>query len=56
MTEPDKAPLSRTHQLENIVDQLDEKVAREREAKGVPGGPSDREDAEVRGSEKEPPD
>ncbi|MCV7436152.1 hypothetical protein [Mycobacterium seoulense] len=56
MTEPDKAPLSRTRQLENIVDQLDEKVAREREAQGVPGKPSEREDAEVRGSEKEPPD
>ncbi len=56
MTEPHKAPLSRTEQLENIVDQLDAKVAREREAEGVPGKPSDRKDAEVRGSEKEPPD
>lgn len=60
MTEPDKdapsEPLSRTEQLENIVDQLDEKVASEREAEGVPGKPSDRERAEVRGSEKEPPD
>ncbi len=59
MTEPDKEPLSRTEQLENIVDELDEKVANEREAEGVPGKPSDREDAEPLGSanaEKEPPD
>ncbi|CPR05363.1 hypothetical protein BN971_00567 [Mycobacterium bohemicum DSM 44277] len=60
MTEPDKdapsEPLSRTEQLENIVDELDEKVASEREAEDVPGKPSEREQAEVRGSEKEPPD
>ena len=55
MTEPEKEPLSRTEQLENIVDALDEKVASEREAEGVPGKPSDREHVEVLGSEKEPP-
>ena len=56
MTEPDKEPLSRTEQLENIVDELDEKVAGEGEAEGVPGKPSDRENVEVLGSDKEPPD
>lgn len=59
MTEPDKEPLSRTEQLENIVDELDEKVASEREEEGVPGKPSDRENTERLGSEaleKEPPD
>jgi hypothetical protein len=56
MTRPDKDPESRAQELENIVDQLDEKVAREREAEGVPGKPSDREGAAVRGSESEPPD
>jgi hypothetical protein len=56
MTEPEKEPLRRTEQLENIVDQLDEKVASERKAEDVPGKPSDREHAEVRGAEKEPPD
>jgi hypothetical protein len=59
MTEPDKEPLSRTEQLENIVDELDEKVANEREAEDVPGKPSERENAEPIGSEnaeKEPPD
>jgi hypothetical protein len=59
MTEPDNEPLSRTEQLENIVDELDEKVANEREEEGVPGKPSDRENADRVGSEaleKEPPD
>ncbi|MGC2655763.1 MAG: hypothetical protein WA317_19665 [Mycobacterium sp.] len=57
MTEPDKEdPLSRAQELESMVDELDEKVADEREAEGVPGKPSDREDAPTRGSENEPPD
>ncbi|ELP46445.1 hypothetical protein I549_3634 [Mycobacterium avium subsp. avium 2285 (R)] len=56
MSEPDKDPLSRAQELENIVDQLEEKVADDREAEGVPGKPSDREDAAVRGSDDEPPD
>jgi hypothetical protein len=41
MTEPDKEdPLSRAQELESIVDELDEKVAGEREAEGVPGKPA----------------
>lgn len=56
MTEPEKEPLSRTEQLENMVDALDEKVAGERQARGVPGGPGDREHVEGRGPDKEPPD
>ena len=47
MTEPEKEdPLGRANELENIVDELDEKVAGEREAEGVPGKPSDREDVQ----------
>ena len=57
MTEPDRQdPLSRAHELESIVDELDEKVAGEREAEGVPGKPSDRADAQSRVTENEPPD
>lgn len=57
MTEPEKEdPLGRANELERIVDDLDEKVADEREAKGVPGKPSDRENAATRVSENEPPD
>jgi hypothetical protein len=57
MTEPEKEdPQGRANELENIVDDLDEKVAAEREAEGVPGRPSDREDAATRGSTNEPPD
>lgn len=59
MTEPDSepsnAPMERAHELERIVDGLDEKVAGEREAQGVPGKPSERRQAPVRGSEDEPP-
>jgi hypothetical protein len=40
-----------------MVDQLDEKVAGEREAEGVPGKPSERErEGTLGGSEAEPPD
>ena len=57
MTKPEKEdPLSRSNELADIVDKLDEKVADEREAAGVPGKPSDREDVTVRVSEDEPPD
>lgn len=56
MTASDQDPLSRAQDLEDIVDQLDEKVAREREAEGVPGRRSEREHARTRGSEDEPPD
>lgn len=57
MTEPQREdPRSRANELENIVDELDEKVANEREAEGVPGKPSDREGAPTHVSENEPPD
>jgi hypothetical protein len=56
MTGPDKDPKSRAQELESVVDQLDAKVTREREAEGVPGNSSDRERAPTRGSEDEPPD
>jgi predicted RecB family endonuclease len=56
MTGSDKDPMSRAQELESVVDQLDAKVAREREAEGVPGNSSDRERAATRGSENEPPD
>jgi hypothetical protein len=57
MTEPEKEqPLSRATELENLVDELDQKVAVERETEGVPGKPSDRDEAPVRVSENEPPD
>ena len=56
MTGPDKDPVSRAQELESVVDELDAKVAREREAEGVPGNSSDRESAPTRGSEDEPPD
>ncbi len=57
MTEPEKDdPLGRARELEGIVDGLDEKVADEREAEGVPGKPSDRENTATRVSDNEPPD
>jgi hypothetical protein len=56
MTGPEKDPMSRAQQLDSVVDQLDAKVAREREAEGVPGNSSDRESAPTLGSENEPPD
>ncbi len=56
MTEADNARLGRAEELENIVDELDDKVAGKREAEGVPGKPSDRERAAPLGSEAEPPD
>ncbi len=57
MTEPEKDdPLGRANELESIVDELDDKVADEREAQGVPGKPSDRENTAIRVSEDEPPD
>ena len=57
MTKPEKDdPLSRSNELEDIVDELDDKIADEREAEGVPGKPSDRDDVAVRVSENEPPD
>ena len=57
MTEPENEdPLSRANELEGIVDELDEKVANEREAEGVPGKPSDRENTTTEVTENEPPD
>jgi hypothetical protein len=56
MTEREQRPLDRAQQLESIVDRLDEKVAGEREAEGVPGNPNDRDRAAIRGSEDEPAD
>jgi hypothetical protein len=56
MTEPDNEQLDHSQELENIVDQLDEKVAGERESEGVPGQRGDREHAATRGLENEPPD
>ncbi|WP_162877386.1 hypothetical protein [Mycobacterium persicum] len=56
MTEFDSEQLDHSQKLENIVDRLDEKVADEREAEGVPGKPSDRERAAAGGLEDEPPD
>lgn len=55
MTEADQERPNRDQELENIVDQLDENVAGEREAEGVPGKPSDREQAAA-DSESEAPD
>jgi hypothetical protein len=56
MTGAERDQLSHAEELENIVDELDEKVANEREAEGVPGKPSDREREAARGSQDEPPD
>ena len=62
MTSADREQPDRDQELENIVDQLDENVAGEREAEGVPGKPGkpgDGEQAPVDDSaseENEPPD
>lgn len=56
MTKPDKDLRGHSEALEDIVDQLEEKVADDREAEGVAGKPSDREGAPTRGSDNEPPD
>jgi hypothetical protein len=56
MTNPDRDPVSHAQQLEDIVDELGEKVANEREAEDVPGKPSEREQAATRGTKEEPPD
>ena len=45
---------NRDQELEQIVDQLDENVMGEREAKAVPGKPSEREQDEHQGSAEEP--
>ncbi|HZC90143.1 MAG TPA: hypothetical protein VE400_05645 [Mycobacterium sp.] len=59
MTEPDRDPSNRTRELESVVDDLEDKVANEREAEGIPGNAGDRKNAVTRGSvnsEDEPPD
>jgi hypothetical protein len=56
MTTPDRDSLSHAQELENVVDELEEKVAADREAEDVPGKPSERENAATRGSGDEPPD
>ena len=56
MTKPDKELRGHSEELEDIVDQLEEKVADDREAEGVAGKPSDRERAPIRGPDDEPPD
>ncbi|OBH78651.1 hypothetical protein [Mycobacterium scrofulaceum] len=56
MTKPDKDLRGHSEELEDIVDQLEEKVADDREAEGVAGKPSDRESAPTLGSTEEPPD
>lgn len=49
--------MTHAQQLEDIVDELGEKVANEREAEDVPGKPSEREQAAATGgTEEEPPD
>jgi hypothetical protein len=56
MTGTEEDPLNRAQELERIVDELDEKVAGEREAEGVPGRPSERERAADHGSGEGPPE
>jgi hypothetical protein len=56
MTTRNNDPVGHAQELEDIVDQLEKKVADDREAEGVPGKPSDRERAPIRGSDDEPPD
>ncbi len=59
MSELNDDPQGRSDKLESLVDGLDEKVADEREAKGVPGNAADRADVVPRESEAEgvePPD
>ena len=47
---------SRDQELEKLVDDLDENVMGEREAKDVPGKPSERAQEPQRGSAEEPTD
>ena len=50
----ESAQPNRDQELEKIVDDLDENVMGEREAKGVPGKPSEREQEKQEGSAEEP--
>ncbi|OBK40628.1 hypothetical protein A5658_21035 [Mycobacterium sp. 1245111.1] len=52
-------PLGRSQKLERLVDGLDEKVANEHEAEGVPGNAAERENVvptETEAEGVEPPD
>jgi hypothetical protein len=51
MTEPRP---DRDEELEQIVDELDDRVMGEREAEDVPGKPSDRKAEQAEGSTDEP--
>jgi hypothetical protein len=50
------SPPTRDDQLEDIVDELQHDVTKERRAEGVAGNAGDRENAPTAGSEDEPPD
>ena len=50
----ESAQPNRYEELEKIVDDLDENVMGEREAKDVPGKPSEREQEKQEGSAEEP--
>ena len=59
MPELNEDPLGRSKKLERLVDGLDEKVANEHEAQGVPGNAAEREDVVLQEPETdavEPPD
>ncbi len=59
MPELNEDPLGRSQKLERLVDRLDEKVANEHEAEGVPGNAAERNDVEPQETEAEgvePPD
>ncbi|MBV9514234.1 MAG: hypothetical protein JO280_09375 [Mycobacteriaceae bacterium] len=45
---------NRDQELEQIVDEIDENVMGEREAQGVPGKPSERDQQPKQGSSDEP--
>lgn len=48
------APPNRDQELQELVDEIDEKVIGEREAEDVPGKPSEREQEQQQGSADEP--
>jgi len=49
-------PLGRSQKLEHLVDDLDQKVADEHEAEGVPGNAAEREEVAVQEPETEAPE
>lgn len=59
MPELNEDPLGRSQKLERLVDGLDQKVADEHEAEGVPGNAAERDDVSPKQPESkagEPPD